>query len=128
MLNTTTDFMRCYEGARDAREAAEYFMRNEAVSVENVIFRTWRELGEHTHTYWVWAESTEFKYIQSSNLPYYEVSPVLRVDVSLDGIKISWEMEMPMAAPLARGGRPLYRIGMLSKIYWDDVVEAFGGI
>lgn len=123
MLNTITDFMGWYGIARDAREAAECFMRNEAVTAENVIFRTWRELGDDVHTYWFWAESTEFKYSSLYELPYYEVSPVLRVDVSLDGIDISWEMKAPDGAPAARGGRPLTRIGMLSSLYWDDVVE-----
>ena len=128
MINTITDFMRWYEIAHDARQAAEGFMRNEAVAAENVIFRTWKELGEDIHTYWVWAESTEFKYASNWALPYYEVTPVLRVDVSLDGIKISWEMEMPAAAPLARGGRPLHRIGMLGARWWDDVIESASGI
>ena len=128
MINTITDFMRWYEIAHDARQAAEGFMRNEAVAAENVVFRTWKELGEDIHTYWVWAESTEFKYTSFFELPYYEVSPVLRVDVSLDGIKISWEMEMPEAAPLRARGRPLVRIGMISSLYWDDVVESANGI
>lgn len=128
MLNTTIDFMDWYGFARDAREAAECFIREAVAAKNNVIFRTWKELGDDVHTYWVWAEGTEFKYTSFFELPYYEVSPVLRVDVSLDGIKISWELEMPDGAPLARGGRPLVRIGMLPNLYWDDVVESANGI